>query len=51
MARTKEELEGIKMKMQELKETLRELSDDELAQVTGGSDIGPSRKDISLMES
>ena len=37
MAKTKKELEEIKAKIDSLKETIRELSEEELDQVTGGT--------------
>ena len=38
MAKTKEELNTIKEEVETLNEKLRELTDEELAQVTGGQD-------------
>ena len=38
MAKTKEELNAIKKEVEAVNEKLRELTDDELAQVTGGID-------------
>ncbi|MCQ2911633.1 MAG: bacteriocin [Clostridia bacterium] len=51
MAKTKEELKELKQEIETLTFKLRELSDDELKEVTGGlgNDIAPKDRDIAMV--
>ena len=51
MAKTKEELKELKQELETLTFKLRELSDDELKEVTGGldNDITPKDRDIAMV--